>query len=97
MLALMRIGDDAYGVPIAREIEAATSRRVVRGNVYLALERLASKGLVTSTLGEPTAARGGRAKRYFYPTALGVKHVRDTQRALTTLWNDIPQLKDAEA
>src|SRR5712692_3743300 len=86
LLALMRLGENAYGVPIAREIEETSGRDVALGSVYLALERLEEKGLVSSELGEPTAERGGRAKRYFHVTARGLRDVRDTRRALTKLW-----------
>jgi len=92
VLALIRLGDDAYGVPIAREIEQRSGREVALGSVYAALERLEEKGLVTSTLGDPTAERGGRAKRYFHVTAQGLRDVRETQRALTNLWRGLPEL-----
>ena len=64
LLALIRLGDDAYGVPICREIETRSGREAAIGSVYAALERLEAKGLVTSRLGDATAVRGGRAKRY---------------------------------
>src|ERR1700722_16356350 len=82
LLALMRLGEDAYGVPISREIEKCSGREVALGSVYAALERLEEKGLVTSELGEPTAERGGRAKRSFRPTPSGLRAARETQRAL---------------
>jgi PadR family transcriptional regulator PadR len=97
MLALMRLGRDAYGVPIAREIEEATSRDVAIGSVYATLARLEAKGLVTSNLGEPTSERGGRAKRYFTVTGKGEREVRQTQRALATLWAGVPQLQGRTA
>jgi DNA-binding PadR family transcriptional regulator len=93
ILALMRLGDDAYGVPICREIEQQTGREVALGSVYATLDRLSEKGFVFSRLGEPTAERGGRAKRYFRVTPTGVREVRKTQRALTNLWNGLPQLE----
>jgi len=68
MLALIRLGDRAYGVPISLEITQRTGREVALGSVYAALERLEEKGLVSSELGEPTTERGGRAKRYFHVT-----------------------------
>jgi DNA-binding PadR family transcriptional regulator len=55
MLAVLRIGEDAYGVPVARELEEATSRDVLLGSVYAALDRLETKGLVSSSIGDPTA------------------------------------------
>ena len=93
MLALLRVGEDAYGVPIAREIEERTGREVVLGSVYAALERLEGKQLVASELGEPTAERGGRAKRYFRVTSKGLREVRATQRTLKKLWQGLPQLE----
>ena len=97
LLALIRLGDRAYGVPISREIEQRSGREVALGSVYATLERLEDKGLVTSTLGDPTAARGGRAKRYFHLTAQGLTEVRDTQRALISLWSGLPELDGGAA
>jgi DNA-binding PadR family transcriptional regulator len=97
MLALMRLGEPAYGVPISREIEDASGRVVAVATLYAALTRLEKKGLITSRLGEPTAERGGRAKRYFRVTARGLREVRDTQRVFTSLWQGIPKLKGGVA
>jgi PadR family transcriptional regulator PadR len=97
MLALIRLGDEAYGVPIATEIESRTNREVVIGSVYAALERLEEKGFVKSELGEATPERGGRAKRYFVVTAKGLREVRETQRALVALWKGLPELQGGKA
>ena len=64
LLATLRVRDDAYGVLIAREIERTGRRRVLLGAVYTALDRLERNGLVTSSVGDPTPERGGRAKRF---------------------------------
>ena len=93
LLALIRLGDDAYGVPISHEIEHVSGREAALGSVYAALERLEEKGLVTSVMGDPTAERGGRAKRFFRITESGLRDVRATQRALTNLWKNLPELK----
>jgi len=93
ILALMRLGDDAYGVPICREIEEQTGREVSVGSVYATLERLEEKGFVSSAMGQPTAERGGRAKRYFRVTTNGVREVRKTQGSLMNLWNGLLQLE----
>jgi DNA-binding PadR family transcriptional regulator len=93
LLAILRIGDDAYGVPIAREIEETGRRTVIRAAVYAALDRLEQKGLVLSSMGDPTPERGGRAKKLFRVTGKGLAAVRDAQRAFTALWSGIPQLK----
>jgi PadR family transcriptional regulator PadR len=97
ILVLIRLGDNAYGVPICEELEKRTGRDVAVGSVYAALERLQDKGFVTSELGEPTAERGGRAKRYFHVTARGLKEVRETQRSLVKLWNGLPELQGGKA
>jgi PadR family transcriptional regulator PadR len=97
LLALIRLHENAYGVPIAKEIEGKSGRTVALGSIYVTLERLEAKGLVTSELGEPTAERGGRAKRYFRATAKGLREVRETQRALKKLWQGLPQLEGGRA
>jgi DNA-binding PadR family transcriptional regulator len=97
LLALMRLGDGAYGVPISREIEETSGRVVALATLYATLTRLEKKGLVSSRLGEPTAERGGRAKKYFRVTARGIREVRDAQRVFTSLWNGIPTLKGGVA
>jgi len=93
LLALLRLGDEAYGVPISNEIEASGARNVSIGSIYITLKRLEEKGLVSSTLGEPTAARGGRAKTYFRLTARGLREVRQARRTLIRLWRGVPQLE----
>jgi|SRR3954452_13576804 PadR family transcriptional regulator PadR len=92
MLALMRVGDEAYGVPISQEIERQSRREVALGSVYSTLERLEKKGLVVSTLGRPTAERGGKAKRYFHATPKGMDEVQKMREALTKLWKGLPDL-----
>ena len=97
MLVLIRLGNDAYGVPISRELAERIGREVALGSIYASLERLEDKGLVTSVLGEPTQERGGRAKRYFRLTPKGLRQVRQTQTALKRLWHGLPQLEGAKA
>ena len=97
MLTLMRLGENAYGVPICEELEKRTGRDVAIGSVYAALERLEDKGFVKSELGEATPERGGRAKKYFHVTARGLKEVRETQRALVKLWHGLPELEGGKA
>ena len=90
LLALLRHGEEAYGVPVARAIEHSTGKPVILASVYNTLERLEEKGLVRSTIGQPTPERGGRAKRYFSMTAAGLREVRAAKKALTVLWRGIP-------
>ena|SRR5215472_8513115 len=93
LLAVARLGSDAYGVTIAREIEAAGKRYVALGSVYAALERLEKKGLASSALGEATQERGGRAKRYFSVTAKGIRAARSTRESFMAMWDRIPLLE----
>ena len=97
LLAILRIGEEAYGVPIAREIEETAGRTALLGAIYTALDRLEENGLVSSSMGDPTPERGGRAKRFFKVTGKGLKAVKDTRKALTALWSGIPQLKGGTA
>ena len=92
LLAIMRVGDDAYGVTIAREIEQTAGRTVQLPAVYGALDRLEQQGLVRSWIGEATPQRGGRAKKHFSLTRAGVGSVQDTRDALTALWSEVPEL-----
>jgi DNA-binding PadR family transcriptional regulator len=97
LLAILRVGDDAYGVPIARELEETAGRAVLLGAIYAALDRLETNALVSSSIGDPTPERGGRAKKFFKVTAKGLKAVRYTRKALTALWSGIPELKGGTA
>jgi DNA-binding PadR family transcriptional regulator len=90
LLAVLRQEEEAYGVPIAHAIEEGTGKPVILASVYNTLERLEEKGLIRSTIGDPTPERGGRAKRYFSITAAGLREVRAAKKALTALWRGIP-------
>jgi PadR family transcriptional regulator, regulatory protein PadR len=82
LLAVMRLGSNAYGVTVRREIEQATGRDVSIGAIYTTLVRLESKGLIKSYAGAPTAERGGRAKRYFRMNAEGEGALRNTREII---------------
>lgn len=82
LLAVLRLGDEAYGITVGREIERATGRDHSTGAIYTTLLRLESKGFLTSCEGEPTAERGGRTKRYFRLTAGGRRMLRETRDLL---------------
>jgi PadR family transcriptional regulator PadR len=82
LLAVMRLGPNAYGVTVRREIENTTGRDISIGAVYATLVRLESKSLIKSFTGEPTAERGGRAKRYYRMTADGEGTLRNTHEII---------------
>jgi PadR family transcriptional regulator PadR len=95
LLVLMRLGDEAYGVTIAREIEETSGRVVALASVYATLDRLVERGFAVSEMGEPTAERGGRAKKYFRITGKGIREVRAAKQSLVRLWKDLPELGGA--
>ena len=86
LLAVMRLGADAYGVTIRREIEERTARSVTLGSIYPTLHRLEAKGLVTSFTGEPTASRGGRSRRHFRLEREGLAALKRSRDLLAALW-----------
>jgi PadR family transcriptional regulator PadR len=92
LLALIRVGDNAYGVPISREMEQQSGKSVSTASLYAALARLERKGFVKSELGEPTAERGGRAKKYFKVTSKGLSEVREVKGTLVRLWNGVVEI-----
>lgn len=85
LLATLRLGDDGYGVSIRDAIHSATGRDLTLGTVHKTLTRLEDKGFVESRLGEASPVRGGRAKRHFAVTPLGLKTLRASVRALRKL------------
>jgi len=97
LIALVRLGEDAYGVPIADAIEENMGREVALGSVYAALDRLEAKGFVTSRWGDPTPERGGRSKRHFSITRKGLREARDARAGLIKLWRGLPELSGGPA
>lgn len=85
LLAILRLGDYAYGVSIRKEIEACTSRSVAQGALYTTLDRLERKKMVVARTGEPTPERGGRAKRFYLVTSLGRASLTAAQSAFHNL------------
>jgi PadR family transcriptional regulator, regulatory protein PadR len=89
LLAVLRLGVDAYGMRVRREIAERTGRDVTIGAVYATLERMEAKGLVASSIGEPTAERGGRAKRSFRVTGAGNEAINRMQQGLVSMLDGI--------
>lgn len=89
LLAVARLGNEGYGMTIRREIEERTGRSLSIGAVYTTLDRLEQKGHVRSRVGEPTAERGGRARRYFQLRESGARALRDARAVLTSMWQDL--------
>jgi PadR family transcriptional regulator PadR len=85
LLAAIRLADQAYAVSIRDLIEAETGIAVTRSSVYVTLDRLDRKGYVSSWFGDPTAERGGKAKRHFQITAAGRRALAAAERAVARL------------
>jgi len=89
LLAVLRLGDAAYAVPIRREIAARARRAPARGAVYVTLDRLEEKGYLESWLGEPVADRGGRPRRYYRVRPAGVRALEDSWATLRRMWEGL--------
>ncbi|WP_321475981.1 helix-turn-helix transcriptional regulator [uncultured Paludibaculum sp.] len=89
LLAVLRLGDSAYGVPIRQEIEERAGRKVTIGALYATLDRLEAKAYVTSWFSEPTPERGGRSKRYFRVLPTGVEALARSKDMLDNMWKGV--------
>ena len=95
LLAVLRLGDVAYAVPIRREIAVRTRRSPARGAVYITLDRLEEKGYLESWLGEPTAERGGRPRRFYRVKPAGVRALEQSWTALRRMWEGLePKVRE---
>jgi PadR family transcriptional regulator len=94
LLALLRLGDEAYAVPLLQELRATANRTLSRGALYTVLDRLEGKGMLRSRYADPATERGGRPRRYFRPTAAAIRALRESRRTLTALWQGIDALAE---
>lgn len=92
LMAVLRLGEEAYGMRIHRELEATAGRKCSFGALYTTLDRLEEKGYVSARVGEPTAERGGRAKKYFEVKALGKATLRHSHEATMRMARGIEPL-----
>jgi DNA-binding PadR family transcriptional regulator len=97
LLAILRLRDDAYGVTIRAELAERTGRTVAPGAIYTALERLETKGLITSRMSDPTPQRGGRAKRRVTVTAAGMEALTRSVQAFERLLDGLNFVRGAHA
>ncbi len=86
LLTVTRLGENAYGVTIRRDLSERTGRDCSVGAVYTTLQRLEDKGFLTSRSSEPVPVRGGRSRRYFRLTGAGARALRDAERRAASLW-----------
>ena len=89
LLAIVHLGDDAYGIPIVEEIERRTGRDVARAAVYITLRRLEEKGFVSTRMGDSTPERGGKPRRYAKLEAAGARALRDARQAAERMWKGL--------
>ena len=92
LLAVLHLDADAYAVPIRELIEQRTGRPVARGALYTGLDRLETKGCLRSSMGDATEERGGKAKRYYTVTPAGLKAIRATHEALSSMTRGLESL-----
>lgn len=97
LLAILRLRDDAYGVTIRAELADRTGRNVAPGAIYTALERLETKGLITSRMSDPTPQRGGRAKRCVTVTAAGMEALTRSVQAFERLLDGLNLVRGVHA
>ena len=91
LATLVRLGEDAYGMTIRRQIEERSGRSVSIGSIYATLRRLEANGYVSTVLGEPTAERGGRAKRYFRLEAAGAEALIRSRELYLQMLEGLPE------
>lgn len=96
LLAILRLGESAYGVPIEEEIRVRTGRSLSPGTLYPTLARLEEKGFVRSWMGDPTSERGGRAKRFFAVEAEGLRELRRAWQQFTSLGDGLEGILEGE-
>ena len=98
LLAVSRLGKDAYGLSIRDDVSARTRHDYSVGAIYTTLQRLEDKGLVSSRLSDPLPVRGGRARREFRVTSAGETALRDAHRLATSVWAGVgPNLRPEPA
>jgi DNA-binding PadR family transcriptional regulator len=86
LLALVRLGEEAYGIPVRADIEERAGRSVSLATIYGVLERLETEGLAQAHMSEPLPERGGRARRMYRITPRGLAALRTARQALTRIW-----------
>lgn len=89
LLSILRLGEDAYGRAILRQVQISLARSVVAGAVYTTLDRLEQRGFVASRLAPGTAIRGGRARRYYVIAAAGNRVLADAQKTMAKMWQGV--------
>ncbi len=92
LLAVWRLGANAYGVTIRNSLRETTGKMWAYGALFVMLRRLEAKGYLESHFAEPTSLRGGKSKRIFGLSALGIQALRDVRKAQESAWSGIGKL-----
>lgn len=92
LLTMLRMGGEAYSVPMVLEMEERSGREVSQAAVYIALRRLEDKGLVSSRMEEPEATGSGRERRYFRVEHAGVEQLKESRRTMERFWEGLEDL-----
>lgn len=92
LLTIAALHDDAYGVAIKNEMETRLNRGISIGALQTAFKRLEDKGFIKSHLGEPTQKRGGKRKRFYQISPIGVRTLEEIRDVRSQLWSSIPQV-----
>ncbi len=92
LLIILMLKDDAYGLAVKHAIEEETDRKVTIGAIHGTVNRLETKGLLKSEMGEASEVRGGRRKRLFTLTSSGMNALQKSKDVKVSLWQKIPEL-----
>ena len=98
LLAAWRVGEEATGAAIRKELANRGERKLTVSSIYVTLMRLQKKGYVTSRLANPTPVRGGKAKRFFAVTDAGISMLRESRRRMDQMWEGMeaaPEMRNA--
>ncbi len=94
MLTILQLGGEAYSVPIVLELEERTGREVAQAAVFIVLQRLEKKGLLTSRMDDRAVGETGRVRRYFKPTPEALRRLKQSRRTLVRLWEGLDATLD---
>jgi DNA-binding PadR family transcriptional regulator len=94
LLAILRLRDDAYGVSIVKEVQQRTGKTLKLGGLWVSLDILAKRGLISKRMGNPTPARGGRSKIYYTLSPTGLKALEEVNRFNRSLWKGIRDVNE---
>ncbi|MFC1554333.1 PadR family transcriptional regulator [candidate division KSB1 bacterium] len=92
LLAIWRLGEDAYGVNIRKKVSDVVNKEYTFGTLYSHLDQLHQKSYVIKSIGEPTPERGGRRKIYYWITPSGMKALREARNLQRAMWDGIPDV-----